>query len=80
MNKNNLISKVFQDGEGITDLTIKNKLNVVGSVSFPANSIQLDDISNLQTNLNAKTNITYNTTTSTTTIPKLYVRNTQCYK
>ena len=40
MNKNNLISKVFQGGEGIKDLTIKNKLNVVGSVSLPADSIQ----------------------------------------
>ena len=52
MNKNNLISKVFQGGEGITDLTIKNKLNVVGSVSLPADSIQIEDIKDLQTTLN----------------------------
>ena len=52
MNKNNLTSKVFQGGEGITDLTIKNKLNVVGSVSLPANSIQIEDIKDLQTTLN----------------------------
>ncbi len=52
MNKNNLISKVFQGGEGITDLTIKNKLNVIGSVSLPADSIQIEDIKDLQTTLN----------------------------
>jgi hypothetical protein len=55
MNKNNLISKVFQGGEGITDLTIKNKLNVVGSVSLPADSIQIEDIKDLQTKLNTNT-------------------------
>jgi hypothetical protein len=52
MNKNIFGSKLISGGEGVDSLTIKNKLNVVGSVSLPADSIQIEDIKDLQTTLN----------------------------
>jgi len=51
MKKNNLIFKVFEGGEGITDLTVKNKLNVQKSISLPADSLEIEDVSGLQIDL-----------------------------
>ena len=51
MNKNIFGSKLISGGEGVDSLTIKNKLNVDGSVSLPADSIQIEDIKDLQTTL-----------------------------
>ena len=56
MNKNIFGSKLISGGEGVDSLNIKNtltanKLIVLDSVSLPLNSIQIEDISGLQTNI-----------------------------
>ena len=56
MNKNIFGSKLISGGEGVDSLNIKNalttnKLIVLDSVSLPRNSIQIEDISGLQTNI-----------------------------
>jgi hypothetical protein len=56
MNKNIFGSKLISGGEGVETLNIKNalttdKLIVLDSVSLPRNSIQIEDISGLQTNI-----------------------------
>ena len=77
MNKNIFGSKLISGGEGIDSLTIKNKLDVVGSVSLPANSIQIEDIADLQNTLNTTTqritDIQYGD--GYTNLPNLYISN-----